>query len=471
MKTLILYFLFLPSLVFGQIKIHGVKLLAINEGGTRTAKVSISLGSSENKTVNAASVSSLFTLSAASLTFTTSNWYTPQTLTLTGVVTSGNDDCQWDILRLTATGHTTVDVKVAVVDDDTLLPHLNGRRWADENKNINSLADVTTWRAWLIAQIFNGDGIPTNAVPTASTIGYTGAMHSLNTSELTSESSVNKYTFTYNDVDGYTWTYYVYHIITDQTPTNQIVFIEGGHTIGGGSETQDQVAINLLNAAGVDCMYIAMPVAGENTETNPNISTASSTITTRHEQILLNRLDRPSWNAFCLFLAGGFQAVNWIEANLPTYEIICFSHSGGSIFATWGAALYEGIDRVFVSRGIVFRALSDPVKVNSSDYELGGTREVYYKTGLRLWEVTQNIESIDRLVLACSNGRTVVVMHHTDDTALISAGGEVDLVYYDWISTLGSQVSGTLSMRVTKGAGNSAHEYHTDDVNYVISQL
>lgn len=454
-----------------MIKVHGVKLLVINEGGTRTAKIGISLGSSENKTVNAASVSSLFTLSAASLTFTTSNWYVPQTLTLTGVVTSGNDDCQWDILRLTATGDTTVDVKVGVVDDDTLIPHLSGNRWADENKNINSLADVTTWRAWLITQIFNGNGIPTNAVPTATTIGHTGTMHSINTSELTSFSSVNKYTFTYNDVDGYTWTYYAYRIITNQTPLNKIIFIDGGHTIGGGVETQDQIAINLYNAAGYDCMYIAMPIAGENTENNPNISTASSTITTRHEQILINRLDRPGFCALSLFLAGGIQALNWIKANLPTYSVICHSLSGGSVFSTWAAAITEDIDEIYVGRGVVFRALISSSIVNLSDYDYGGNRFTYYKSGLRLWEINQNIEQLDRLLLSCSNGRKCVVMHHTDDTAILASDGQLNTLYTDFITTLGTKVNGTFELRITKGAGNSAHQYHTDDVNYVISQL
>lgn len=450
-----------------SIIIHSAGIPVVNKAGTVTRKIGVSLSAPATVSLSAASRDGKFTISGA-LSFTPSNYSIPQALTLTGVNDAVNDDLLIDQLQITGTGQTQKNIDVAVIDESDAARGFRGTRWIDEAK-ITSLSDVATLRTSLIAQIFNGNGLPTNAVPAATTSAYTGQMHCTNTSQISGYSSVDKLTWTWVDGQGATWTYYAYHIKAS-TSVNKIAYIDEGHVLEGFVDLNEYLLINSLLSEGWDVVSLAMPVAGDNTEANANIDSSSSTITVRHNQILSKRLDNSTYNAYELFLCAHFMTHNYILANYNFTKHVTIGASGGSIMATWLPALIDTIDMTWINRGIVIRSLF--ATDTFGDFEGGGIRDSWRSCGLRIWNMFEEVEQVDRLVMACSNGRHAIVIQKNGDTALVTAQGWNNLVWRDKLSELGTRVSGTLTMYVNNGGSDTAHAWHQSDIDsYVIPNL
>ena len=82
----------------------------VRRGSTTTFTVKLNSAPSANQTINISSTNGAVTTSSSSLTFTTSNWSTPQTVTLRGASVGGAT------ITLTSSGVNTKQVAVSVVD-------------------------------------------------------------------------------------------------------------------------------------------------------------------------------------------------------------------------------------------------------------------------------------------------------------------------------------------------------------------
>jgi arabinogalactan endo-1,4-beta-galactosidase len=82
----------------------------VRRGSTTTFTVKLNSAPSTNQTINISSTNGAVTVSSSSLTFTTSNWSTPQTVTLSGASVGGAT------ITLTSSGVDTKQVAVSVVD-------------------------------------------------------------------------------------------------------------------------------------------------------------------------------------------------------------------------------------------------------------------------------------------------------------------------------------------------------------------
>lgn len=258
--------------------------------GGRTATFSIVLNDEAPTSDVTVTITGTKSTNNGPFTFTTANWQTPQAVVVTATDDGLDVGRQFDNLAITATGgdysfSTTIKQRISddACDWRILTP------WPlFQSRHIQGGVALATIRTELIAEVFNGAGLPTNAVPSASVIGYTGAMHQTNTIALVGAASVDKLTFVTVDRSAFAWRSIAYHIKRTGGATG-LCFVHSGH----GSETLHINAINDLIAAGYDVMYMAMPVCFENTEDNP---TVTGTGVTAHNAILSGGLDNGTWS-------------------------------------------------------------------------------------------------------------------------------------------------------------------------------
>ena len=97
------------TVTYGEITISKASA-TVRRGSTTTFTVKLNSAPSANQTINISSTNGAVTTSSSSLTFTTSNWSTPQTVTLSGASVGGAT------ITLTSSGVDTKQVAVSVVD-------------------------------------------------------------------------------------------------------------------------------------------------------------------------------------------------------------------------------------------------------------------------------------------------------------------------------------------------------------------
>ena len=97
------------TVAYGEITISKAST-TVRRGSTTTFTVKLNSAPSANQTINISSTNGAVTTSSSSLTFTTSNWSTPQTVTLRGASVGGAT------ITLTSSGVNTKQVAVSVVD-------------------------------------------------------------------------------------------------------------------------------------------------------------------------------------------------------------------------------------------------------------------------------------------------------------------------------------------------------------------
>ena len=94
--------------------------LSVNEDSTNTFDVSLNKQPSTNKVITLSVNNSNITLDKQSLTFTTTDYSNPQTVTVTGVRDSSNYDNKSSVITFTGENITTKTLNVTIVNTDTI---------------------------------------------------------------------------------------------------------------------------------------------------------------------------------------------------------------------------------------------------------------------------------------------------------------------------------------------------------------
>lgn len=406
---------------------------------------------SGNVTASFASTNSKFTVTA-SLTFTTGNYFTPQAITITAVEDSLVHGYQEDILTVTLSGGGFSDVKtytVRIIDSGIGGFFVNGFNWLEGIDKTLSSSNVATARAAVIDFVFNGSGMPTNATPSATTSSFTGLMHGgVNTSGLSGHSSVDKLTFTRDDVDGYTWTNICYHI-KNSSSNGKLVIYHMGHSSDDATSMLN--AINNRLSHGYDVLFCGMASQGDNTEGNPNITGANHNHYTEG-------LDRVGYTSIELFLFDKIEALNYMDANYSFSEYSIFGLSGGGWTTCLLGAIDTRLEKVMSLRGIRHRPFKQaPGPFNSeNDYEQGGSALLQVNCGPRVFDFYSDHSFVNLICMAASGGRKSGTHNHAAD-ASTNLGGYDPLIWKSTAEAMAIAMGGTIDVYVDDDAGRTAH--------------
>lgn len=339
--------------------------------------------------------------------------------------------------------------------------------WADwESKEIHiTSGNAATLRSDFIADIFNGGSLPTLS-PTV-TSSHTGAIHICNTAQLTGFSSVDKLSFSKNDVDGFAWTNICY-LIFASSPNGKLFINNLGHA--SDSVAQHEAMMNRALSYGYDVLFTSMPVVGDNVEANPTITSTSSGA---HNQMLSGGLDRVGYCPVELFFFDKFSAINYLNANYSS--IVCAGNSGGGWAACIMGALDERIDSTFIIRGAKLRSFK--FAETSSDYEQGGMPSYIWTDailgtilpGTRLYQFYSDVTYYDLMALGATSGREVWNLSHQLDTCCF--GGTVGWVWMDSLKSIAGQLGGSYHHIIDFKPGTATHQYSYYDINNVFHAL
>ena len=383
--------------------------------GGRTAKWNIVLNDEAPSSDVTVTITGSLTTNNGPFTFTSANWSIPQQVIVTAVDDGLEEGAVFDTLTISATGggySFNGSVRQRMTDDACDWRYLTPWPFF-QSRHIQGGVALSTIRTELIAEVFNGSGLPTNAVPSASTIGYSGAMHQTSTGALVGAASTDRLVFPTVDRSGFNWYSVAYHIKRIGGAT-RLCFVHSGH----GSEANHIGAINDLIAAGYDVMYMAMPIVLENTEDNPTVTGVG---VTGHNSILSGGLDNGTWSPLGLFFGDKIQALNYLDANYSYSHCGISGCSGGGLTALWCAALDERFSVSINCRGTsliqeIASAAAD------TDYEQGGWMNFISQqmfggfSGTQVFNTYQIAPYIDLICLAQTNGRRHYAYHNLNDS-------------------------------------------------------
>lgn len=468
MKKIINTFIFfLIALVTSGQKIYltsNLSLQPIVEGGA-VVKLSVALGDnapSGNVTVSFSSRNGYFN-APGNLTFTSVNYAVPQSVNLTATNNSIDDGVRTDYLTIVASGggyNTTKLARVTISDAEIDSAFLRG--YANYSLNITT---ASTTRAALIAEIFNGGGLPSRAIPDSTTIGYTGAIHQTLTSALTG-CTVDKLVFNETDNQGYVWSNKVYHVKKTGGARSKISFVVGGH----GSELYHKEMIQAFIDADVDVLYVAMPSTQQNTETNPNINGIG---VNAHNDMRTGGLDNGTYNPQHLFFFDKIMALNYIAANYSYINYYTAGCSGGGWTSIMLAALDTRISKSFDVRG--FTPWHYVSVAANSDWEQG---PIIVKTtfvvgdGNTSPQQTINYTAInyfDLCILASSGGRELYMIHHYDDSCC--HGTFVYNLFFNRLKADAALYGGSVYLNLLTDPAYATHAFNVPDRAYIISKI
>lgn len=428
---------------------------------THVCGYSLSEAPSGDVTVTVTISNGKLTRSPTSLTFTTLNWYTPQIVTYTGVNDGVTDIITNETITLAASGGGYDGISLVqntFVYDNATGTYYYGwfghPSWMDF---YSTSATASTTRTNAINFLFNGSGLPAGHATLSVSTGYTGVMHGINSSSLSGFDTINRYTITRTDIDGFTWTHYVYHIFATTGSDNKLMINCEGH-----GEANHATLINALLALGVDVFHCSMPVVGQNTETNTSIT---GTGTTGHNQFLSGGLDRVGYNPIELFLFDKVIALNYAIATYPNYSgnVWASGCSGGAQTITILGAIDTRIKKVFAVRGIMPQRMKSVV----GDYEQGDSLAT---SGSRLYtDFYRTISSFsDLILLSCTDGRYYKTICNSYDS---SVGNVVWKYVGDRFTELATEYGGTYEQAISNASAQATHGYQTDDIAAITSEL
>lgn len=428
---------------------------------THVCGYSLNQEPSASVTVDITISNSKLTASTLQLTFTTANWFTPQIVTYTGVNDGVTDIITNETITLIASGGGYDGVTLiqnGFVYDNATGTYYYGffghPSWMDF---YSTPATKDAARSSAINFIFNGNGLPSGHSTLSVSTGYTGTMHGINSASLTGFSTINRYTITRTDIDGFTWTHYAYHIFASTGGNSKLLVNNEGHGEAG--------HVNLINAVlalGVDVIHTSMPVVGQNTETNPTITTTG---TAGHNQFLSGGLDRVGYNPIELFLFEKIIAINYALVNYPTYSgnVYTSGCSGGGHMSTIIGAIDTRVSKVFAVRAV----MPQKMKSVSGDYEQGDSLAT---SGSRLYtDFYRTITSIsDLILLSCTGGRFYKTIANSYDSTV---GNVVWKYVGDKFTELATQYGGIYEQSISNASGQATHGYQTDDIAAITSEL
>ncbi len=468
-NTLIILSLLMSFSVFSQ-KIYttsNLSLQPIVEGGS-VVKLGLALGSttpSGSVTVSFASTNGYFT-APGSLTFTAANFDTVQSVNLAASNNSVDDGLRYDYLTISASGggySTSQKLKVQVTD--TRIDSAFMRGWPNYSAHYTDAASLTTLRTSLIAEVWNGNGLPAYANADTITLGYTGTIHQTSTASLTG-CGVDKLVFNQVDNQTYTWSNKVYLIRKTGGTHAKISFVIGGH----GSETGHVNMIQDLIDNDVDVLYCVMPDVSQNTETNPGITYPG---VGAHNDIASSGLDDGSYNPLTLFFFEKIKALNYVDSLYSYTSIYAAGCSGGGWSSIMLAAMDTRITKAFDVRG--FTPWHFVTVAANADYEQGPVlaRTNYgLSAGFSSAQQTTNYTTInyfDLCALACSSGRELHMVHHYNDSCC--HGSFVYNLFYPRLAKDASDLGGSIFLELMTDPAYTMHSFNLPDRAYIISKI
>lgn len=406
-------------------------------------------------------VGSLFG-AVSNLTFTTSNWNVPQSVTFTPVVSPSGffgANKEQVLLKAIGGGYNWFEYIDLYNLDSNSDYRLNQAHPLFISSTLLQGQSIPTVRTNLIAEVFNGNGLSTQDTPDAETIGYTGAMHQTNTTAITGFSSVNKLTFNQVDRLGYNWYSISYHIF-NSTPNGKLCFVHSGH----GSESGHVNMIQDLLNGGYDVMYMAMPCVLDNTTDNPSITGSG---VNAHNDIASSGLDNGTWNPLFLFFDDKVKAMNYLKANYAYTAIGFTGCSGGGLTAAWMGAVDERFDTIISLRGITNTESSFVF----DDYEQGGGNSAstnLITVGFSAQQVvdTYKIASeTDLFVMSGSSNRSVYQYHNIFDSCCHRG--------YDWqiLRDIVTENITNYHLTIDTNSAYSAHSFNVPDRALVLTAM
>lgn len=403
---------------------------------------------------------SKYTRSSSSYTFTTSNWMTPQSLTLTGANDGVTDIVITDQLIFTCSGggydSITLTLPVLIYDNASItnIGILFGTDSWSESLHVTNVTQANSAIASAIAYFFNGNGLPSGVTGVTVTPNFTGSMHLINTSVLSADiASVTKMVIVGTDADGASWTHQTFlcHAVTGGG-TKLLIDVLG---VQSTDTYNHELLIESCAAAGIDVLYSGMPVVGLNVETSAKVT---STQTTGWNQMVSNALDTPSYSAVELFFFDLAKSLNYIEANYSYTTIgITGIHAGAWSSVVYGA-LDSRIDKVFPIRGL------NPLALDSGGgpFPLGDNLT---NNGATLWAFYNNTVSMVDYFAICALTKYIKQMDHTGDSS-----SAYTTVRY-WKPLLESRISDTYDSYVSVAAGTATAAYYADFITEITNTL
>lgn len=409
----------------------------------------------------------------SSLTFTTGNYFTPQSFTITGVddgVINGN---KLEKVTITTSGGGYSAIKsffINVTDSGLDSQFLSGYNWKEREFNgitITNAGDIATRRATMISYVFNGAGLPTDDTPAAITVGHTGTLGQTDTSLLTGFTSVNRLQWIFTDPTAATWTHYVYHIFAS-VPNGKLVMVQGGHS----SELYHKEIINQLLAAGFDIAYVSMPSTFQNVETNASVG---GTGVSAHNA--MNTLE-PSMNAMEIFFFDKIKSLNYFDTNYSYTDYYITGCSGGG----WTTMMLMAMDTRFTKgvsvRGtapVQFRNFTNAGTTADWDLEQGSIADIngitsavgFSTTGIRNFYLS--ITYFDLYLMACSGGRSIHLSHHAADSCCHNKF--TYNLWSDYIKSLASSYGGTFNLTLNTNASYTTHGWNVNDRAIIASEF
>lgn len=317
----------------------------ITKGTSRAYGIVLDEAPSSDVTVSFNATNGYVTFSA-SLTFTTSNYNTPQAVTISATADGIVEGKKIETVVFTASGggySATKSITLNICDaglDRQFTAGFNWKRFI----TIDEVGDIATKRAAMIAYIFNGAGLPTDDVPDTDVSYSSGNIFNDAYGGFTGYDSITKQTWVKADIDGYNWTQTTYHFINNSA--TKCVFVCRGH----GSELYAVDIINELLANGFSVLYSGMPVTlTDNTEANP---TVTLTGTSAHNSMKSGGLDRVGYSPLELFFYDKISALNYLDTNFSYDEYYITGCSGGG----WNSCLLMALTERF-SRGVHVRGI------------------------------------------------------------------------------------------------------------------
>jgi len=441
--------------LFSSLKNNPIRKTTNNT--TYTFGFCLSEAPSSDVTVTLTGSLSKYTRSSSSYTFTTLNWMTPQSLTLTGANDGVTDIVITDQLNFSCSGGGYDGVtlsKPVIIYDNVLWPYtslFSHDTWTESVHVTTSNASAKAASA--ITYFFNGLGIPSGVSGVTVSTGFTGSMHLINTSVLAGVSSIDRFTITWTDIDGATWTHYAYHI---KSPT-------GGNTkllidILGVQSTDTynhELLIESCMSAGIDVLYLGMPVVGQNTETSAKVTSSQ---TTGWNQMVSNSLDSPTYSAVSLFFFDIAKSLNQIDLGYSYTSIgITGIHAGA-----WSSVVYGALDsritHVFPMRGLNPAALDSstgPFPIDASAAVSGATLAAFYA----------NTVSLADFFAICALTKYIKVIDHTGD----SSSAYTTARY--WLPLLGERLGVSIDSYVSTAGATATPAYYADFLTEIISEL
>ena len=432
------------------------KVRPILKGASRAFAIVLDEAPSGDVTVSFASQNSFVTF-GSSLTFTVGNYNIPQTITITANTDGVVEGYKSETIICTPSGggySTPLNFTINICDTGIDYELLRKKQWY--GTHVRQASDITTLRASMIDFIFNGNGMPANAVPDRTTSSYTGTMGQFLTSALTGVTRIDLLEFDFTDPDAGVWTSKVFHIITSSTAKNICVIVHGGH----GSELYHKECIQNLLDNGFDVMYCFMPVTFQNTTTLAGITTGVQ----GHQDILTVGLETGSFNPFEIFMYDKVMGLNYMDANYSYSDYYGTGCSGGGSMIKTLQAIDTRITRVASLRG--YECYSGVAwELNQdlpSDYEGGRSPTV------QQW--IMDINFYDHVYLCCSGGRRHYAIYHAFDTCC--ANGFSFNLYKDFLPPLvNAMTGGTFGLSLETDLAYDDHGWNVPDRSIMIEQF